>query len=123
MVTWNDLTERVNENSGLATATLGELREAAGFGKLGRYVLVEIRNGLGKSALGAFPGKLLDQKSNPDMNQHQWVRIFGLGTAIERLVKAVESPDHIGDQELLERASSGEADKLIRIRAIVCDGA
>lgn len=119
MVEWDVLIVRVDGNGGLGIATLGELREAAGFGKLGRFVLAEIRNGLGAHGLGAYPKWMLDHEQNLDLNQHQQVRVFRLGSPVERLVRAVESPDHAGDQELRDRAASDDADKLRQIRAIV----
>ncbi|MEI6622366.1 MAG: hypothetical protein WCP28_10710 [Actinomycetes bacterium] len=118
---WASLKAKIEAQQGLAEVTLGELRAAAGYGKLGRYVLDEIRNKLAGEGLGAFPATILDYETNAELSQTQAVRIYKQGSPVGKIVAAIERPSRHGDAWIRRVANEDAGEKLAQIRALVCD--
>ncbi|GAB3261421.1 hypothetical protein [Nocardioides dilutus] len=111
-----DLGEQVDQDT-IVVTTLGDLRKAIGYDRLGKYVLDEVASGLEGEGLGCFPVEIL--KNNPEPRQWQEVRIYRRGKGVGRLIEAVTAPTVAGDRLLREDAGEG-ADVVRQIRALVC---
>jgi hypothetical protein len=107
-----------DEEGGVISVTLGDLRVGVGAGKLGRWVLENIREELAATGLGYFPKDLLDDNEEP--RQHQKIRIYrkGPGTAA-RAIEAVLEPSDRGDEVLRELGSDDTREILVQIRRLV----
>lgn len=117
-VDMEEISSRTNDNGGLLKTTLGELRDAVQFGRLGKYVIEEIARKLHGEGLGYFPSWVLDDNEFP--RQHQELRVYRNGTVLAELVKAIEDPSDHGDDRLRETALESHGETLDRIRALVC---
>lgn len=111
------LVERVETEDNLTVATLGELREALGYGRLGVGVLVQISKALYGVGLGYYPTWVLDD--NPVPRQGDAVRVFRKGTPVGDVIEAVLHPTIAGDQRLRSGTGGQAAEVLDRIRAMV----
>jgi hypothetical protein len=117
---------RTREAGGLLEVSLGELRDEAGYHKLGRWVLEEIREHLQKSKLGVFPANRLDPNENTEPRQWQkvWVYLRDDST-LARVIDAVLEPDKHNVRAALMGVALGDPEemtadqKLDRIREIV----
>jgi hypothetical protein len=123
-----DIAARCRADGGLTQATLGELRAELGYRKLGRWVLEEIAETLGRARLGYFPLDQLDPEQNSEPRQHQTVWIYDKGDDVRaRVLDAILEPDKHDVRGALDglvagRASALSADeKLARIRELVCE--
>ncbi|MFG3522031.1 hypothetical protein ACGF5S_17310 [Nocardia nova] len=123
----NVLEARCDEEGGLTQTTLGELRDALGYGRLGRWVLTEIAEALAAHRLGYFPGNLLAPEINAEPRQWQSVWLYRKDRSpLARVLDAVLDP---GDTELVratltsvridDEAGLTAEQKIERIRAIV----
>ena len=116
----SDIAGAVDENGDLLAVSLGDLREALGFKRLGVRVLSEIANELRGAGLGYFPTDILEDNEVPRYGD--WVRVYTKRTQLGQLIESVIDPTDNGDERLRD-ASSGEggaaAVKLARIKAIV----
>lgn len=119
---------RCRAEEGLTAATLGELREALGYKKLGRWVLGEIADALTRSRLGYFPLWLLDPTKNEEPRQHQQLWIYDTTDRFRgQLIDAILRPELHDVRAVLDgvvggRAESLSADqKIARIRQIIGD--
>lgn len=103
---------------GVICVTLGDLREAVGAGKLGRWVLQEISEELAAAGLGYFPRSLLDDNEEP--RQHQAIRVYrrGAGT-LARTIDAVLDPSSRGDEVLRDLGNDEARNTLTQIRRLV----
>ena len=70
------IVERCRKEGGLSEETLGDLRTALGYKKLGRWVLAEVAEALGKAGLGYFPDSALDPERNHEPRQWQTIWIY-----------------------------------------------
>jgi len=115
-----DVAAAVSENGNLMTATLGELREALGYNRLGVRVLGEIARSLQDEKLGYFPTWALEDNDVPRYGDV--IRIYRIDSAVGRTIEAVLKPSPSGDELLLDSAGSEAVEKLRRIRIILgCD--
>lgn len=107
-----------DDGGGVLRLDLGELREAVGAGKLGRWVLQEIREELEAAGLGYFPKALLDENEEP--RQHQQIRVYrkGPGT-LARVIDAVLAPSDQGDGFLRDLGSDDNREIVAQIRRLV----
>lgn len=117
---------RCRKAGGLVEVSLQDLREEAGFAKLGRWVLEEIKNYLKKNSLGYFPAERLDLALNTEPRQWQTVWIYDRGdNALSKVVEAVLFPD---DSDVMVALSGllpqnakplSAKQKLVRIQGIL----
>lgn len=111
-----ELGKRVDDET-VVVVTLGDLRKAIGYDRLGKYVLDELSSSLEGEGLGYFPLDMIED--NPEPRQWQEVRIYRRGKGIGKMVQAVTNPTQAGDRLL--RENSGDGTELIhQIRALVC---
>ena len=57
-----------------------------------------------------------------DLPQYQWdeVRLYQLGTPLEKVIKAVTEPSELGDQVLMQVVDTDAQQVLAQIRELVC---
>src|SRR5690348_8082561 len=115
----NDLEElgKLVDDDVIVVATLGELRKAIGYDRLGRYVLDELSSRLEGEGLGYFPLEVID--ANPEPRQQQEVRVYRRGKGVGKVIQAITNPTPAGDRLLRENTGDG-ADVIQQIRALVC---
>ncbi len=101
----------------IVVATLGDLRKAIGYDRLGRYVLDELAARLEGEGLGYFPLDVIDFNLEP--RQHQAVRIYRRGKGVGKVIQAVTSPTPSGDRLLRDNGGAG-LEVIQQIRALVC---
>ncbi len=120
MSTFKNLTDlgKTVDADTIVVATLGELRKAIGYERLGRYVLDELASKLEGEGLGYFPLDVIDD--NPEPRQQQEVRLYRRGKGIGKLIQAITKPTPSGDRLLRENANDG-TDLIRQIKAIVCE--
>ena len=93
---------------------MGTLRDIHGAGKLGIHVVRNISEELERHGLGHFPEEL---------PQEQWkrARIYKLGTAVAKVIRAATSTDEKSDA-VLRNIGGGEANDILKkVRELVCD--
>lgn len=112
-----ELAEEVEDQIVLVT-TLGELRTALGYDRLGRYVLGQIRDELDSHNLGYFPTGVLETNDEP--RQYQEVRVYKRNSDAGKVIRAVTHPSPVGDQLLAASVGSSADSTLDKIRALVC---
>ncbi|MFF0909731.1 hypothetical protein ACFWZW_03460 [Microbacterium enclense] len=113
-----DVASAVDENGDLLPVSLGELREALGYNRLGVRVLNEIAAKLAGEGLGFFPLDVLSEQ-NDAPRYGDVVRVFKKGTALGQVVTSVLEPTVAGDERLKEIAGSDAANILKEIRALL----
>ena len=92
--TWEDIRARLDvENT--FTATMGDLRDIHGAGKLGQHVASAISKKLAQMGVGHIPAGL-------PLAQNDQVRLFLHGTPIGTLISMVLTPGEANDSRLLE---------------------
>lgn len=113
MTTYDDLRNKVSETPGLYLTTMEELKRAHGAGKLGVNVRAAIADRLKSYGLGHLP---------TDLPQYQLdeVRLYQLGTPLEKVIKAVTEPSELGDQVLMQVVDTDAQQVLAQIRELVC---
>src|SRR6266508_2326627 len=87
-----DVATAVDENGGLITASLLELREALGRDRLGVRVLRDIAGGLEGEGLGYFPEWVLAGDENDAPRAGHILRVFKKGAAVGEVIMAVLDP-------------------------------
>lgn len=104
--------DAIDANGDVITVEMRSVRDAYGADRLGVNVRANISDKLRGLGVGHFP------KDLPEY-QHQYVRLYKLGSGIARLVDAVldPSPDH--DNELRAAVSGEDREILSRIRELV----
>jgi hypothetical protein len=123
----NTVVKRCAAEGGLTAANLLELRTALGFGRLGKWVLVEIANALKAKKVGYFPTWVLAPEINEEPRQHQEVWLYLRNDSpTARVIDAVVEPQNhdVVRSTLVAVRLDNEPDlsaeqKLERIRAIV----
>lgn len=113
-----DVAAAVEESGDLLPVSLGELREALGYNRLGIRVLNEIAEKLAGEGLGYFPLDVLSDR-NDAPRYGDVVRVFKKGTALGQVVTSILEPTIPGDERLKEIAGSDAANILKSIRALL----
>jgi hypothetical protein len=109
----SELKDEVEEKGGAACVTMGQLRDALGYDKLGVHVRTEISRKLAGQGLGHKPAPEL-----PDY-QHQDVLVYSLGSKIAQVVDALDHPSEEGARKLVEIMTNDAKDILDRIKALL----
>ncbi|GJO17898.1 hypothetical protein NJB1507_08510 [Mycobacterium marinum] len=113
MTTYEALQSKVSSTPGPYLTTMEELKLAHGATKLGVNIRAAIADRLKSYGIGHLP---------TDLPQYQWdeVRLYPLGTALEKVIKAVIEPSERGDQVLLQVVDTDAQKVLAQIRELVC---
>lgn len=113
VTTYDALRSKVSDTPGLYLTTMEELKKAHGAGKLGVNIRAAIADRLKGYGLGHLP---------TDLPQYQWdeVRLYQLGTPLEKVIKAVTEPSELGDQVLMQVVDTDAQQVLAQIRELVC---
>ena len=111
-----ELTDLADSEVIVAT-TLGELRSALKYDRLGRYVLDQIRDKLDGNNLGYFPTAVIEDNSEP--RQHVEVRVFKRNSEVGKVIRAITHPSSKGDR-ILATFDVVAQSTLDKIRALVC---
>ena len=106
---------RIKDGGGVATANLGELREAIKQQRLGPYVLETVAEKLHQEGIDFFPEWVIKENSAP--RQHHEVRLVELNpnSPIYRAMKAIQDPTEDGDAFLCGLATSSPAATAARV--------
>ncbi|TRW94783.1 hypothetical protein FNJ84_18115 [Paracoccus sp. M683] len=110
-----ELSELVDKWQGVVTCSMELLRDAAGAQKLGKHVVKGISDELAKRGLRHYP---------KDLPLVQWesARIYRVGTPAGKLIAAVlDIDDEDSNAEIRRMAGGDDAERIQRIREIVCD--
>lgn len=112
--------ETLESYGGITNFPMWELRDAVGYGKLGRHVVVEIANRLDKAGIGHLPdGAELPRDQNSEARLY--LKDHKVGTIVRSVLQASEDNDeHLRDLANTETADATEV--LEQVRAIVCPG-
>jgi hypothetical protein len=108
---FDDLKQEVDSNAHIMAVPMERLRNAAGKGRLGKWVVQEISNQLRSRGLG-------HTELSVD-NQWKVVFVYTMGSEVERIIEAVHSPSDAGAQTLRTVTSDSSADVLTQIKALV----
>lgn len=108
-----EIEARVDASGGLAVCTLGELRDVAGKGKLGNFVLQAAAKTLDGIGLAFYPAP-----AEP-FRQHHEVRVYRRDSPLGALVQAVVEPTERGDELLRATAKNDHAAIISKIRELV----
>jgi hypothetical protein len=108
---FDDLDKLVVERGGILTTDMRDLRERLQAGKLGRYVIENIRDQL--KSRGLASSELTNEQTDP-------VRIYKQGTFVANLIEAATSVGEAHDEKLRLVAESKADEILKQIRALVC---
>lgn len=114
IASYEELANFVESNGNLFPCKMERLREIHGAGRLGVNVVAGIQGKLAQHGLGHIPVEL-------PTYQHEYVRIYKRGTPVGTIVEAVLEPTETGDERLREAAGADAAERLQRIRELVCD--
>ena len=114
----DELAELVGDHGVLQT-TLGELRSALGYDRLGKYVLGQIADELEGHNLGYFPITTLEDNGEP--RQHHELRVYKRSSEHGKVIRAVTHPSPGGDQLLRSAVGASSEAVLDKIRALVCE--
>lgn len=107
-----------DELGGIVCLTLGDLRDAVGAGKLGRWVLERISEELDAEGLGYFPPAVL--RANDEPRQHQEIRIYRKGpNVVARVIDAVLNPTQKGDEVLRSLGGDDAREVLAEVRKLI----
>lgn len=106
------LKERLDENEGVMTIAMSEVRDACGFERLREHVVASISETLEVAGIGHVPKKL-------PMDQSRRVRIYLRGSILGRFIEAALNPGDKNDDKLRELAEGGAQAKLDSIRKIL----
>jgi hypothetical protein len=110
---FNAIAAEVKANGGVQAVRMERLRNAAGYGKLGKYVVQEIGGELRRRGLGTCPDPL------PSSDAWSTVMLYELGSTVERLVHAVREPSEEGVVNIRELANQNPNEILDQVRALV----
>src|SRR4051794_40487060 len=108
-MTYDEIRERVSDQGGVMTISMGELRDAHGAGKLGIHVRTNISKELRRRGLNHAPEDLR-------VYQHETVRVWLMGSPAGDLIEAVNSISPESDQAIRDAVESNAADVLDRVR-------
>jgi hypothetical protein len=115
----DEVSQRLDEAEGIATFELTELKALGGIGRLGRRIREQMQEAFDSAEIGYFPSPL-------PASDTQRVRLYRLGSKVERLIMAVVTVDEENDLKLRRFArggapldASGEREALQKIRRIL----
>ena len=107
--------QEVLEAGGVAVIPMWQLRDAAGWAKLGVNVVRSISNMMDEAGLGTLPvGEPLPLDGSGQ------VRVYRQRSRIGQIVEAVTNPSGNGDHVLRQLASDDGNEILDQIRQLVC---
>ena len=106
------LKEQLEENEGVMTILMAEVRDACGFERLREHVVASISETLEVAGLGHVPRKL-------PMDQSAEVRIYLRRSTAGRFIEAALKPGRKNDDKLRQLAAGGAQAKLDNIREIL----
>ncbi len=111
---WEELSTRVDRDSGVMTVPMEALRDLAGFKKLGVHVRPQISKELRGRGLDHLPAEL-------PIYQDNLVRVYRQGSDVAKIIGAVQQPGPSGDRVLREAVAGSDAEEVLaRIRDLVC---
>lgn len=112
-LTWEALRDKVEKSKvGFVTVSAGDLKQLAGFQKLGRFVVGHIADNLYENGLGYFPS-IPEESPRSGMP----VRVFKLGSRAELAIMAATRVDPEADK-VLEELVLDKAQNLEPIRKL-----
>jgi hypothetical protein len=109
-----ELIELVDENDGIITCEMWQLRDAHGAGKLGVNVVANISEELAQRGLAHLPKEL-------PQNQNEKARVYRRGSTVGKIIRAARVVDEGADDFLRKISTEDAADTLKKIRELVCD--
>lgn len=117
---FKELKRYVEENDGVVTVTMEQLRDAHGAGRLGIHVRQAIADALTSEGLRFVAEPLWTARNElPDDRAYE-VRIYQPGTPVAKLIEASQQPGAKFD-EVLRDVTSGEDSRILaRVRELVC---
>lgn len=113
-MTYDELRNKVSEQGGVLTVTMGTLRDAHGAGKLGSTVRENITKELRSRGLNHAYEELPSYQSDK-------VRLWLMGTPAGDLIEAVYNESAGTDKMIRDAVQSDAADVLEKVRELVCD--
>lgn len=109
---FDEIKAQVLAEGGAKAFRMELLRNAAAYGKLGKWVVIEIGNHLRRRGLGHAPDPL-------PADSWATVLVYQLGSDIEKVVHAVTSPSPEGADTIRAFVNQDAAEALDRIRALL----
>lgn len=114
---FKEFAERVEDEGDLTTFTLGKLREALDYSKLGPRVLKAIDEALAGAGLGYFPRSVLENTDSP--RAADVLRVYRKGSTLGSIIDAVLFPSTAGDDTLRGAAEDDARATLEKIRTLL----
>jgi hypothetical protein len=114
MKSYEEVSDFVDKNDGIATFEMWQLRDAHGAGKLGINVVANISEELEKRGLGHQPRSL-------PQNQNESARVYRRGSTVGKIMEATRKVDAEADRFLRAISANDAADTLKKIKELVCD--
>ncbi len=114
---FKEFAEQVEAEGDLKTFTLGDLRTALEFSKLGPRVLKAIDEALAGAGLGYFPRSVLENTDSP--RAADVLRVYRKGSALGSIVDAVLFPSAAGDDTLRGAADDDAKATLEKIKTLL----
>jgi len=112
---WADIKAAIQAEGGIAHIQMVQLRDAAGWGKLGVNVVVDIANKLRDQGIGTLPAV----RQLP-LSQYEQVRVHLKNSRVGEVIAAVTKPSISGDKLLRDIGDDDAAEVLDRVREMVC---
>lgn len=112
MISWSELKQKVEDDGGVTTLNMAELRDIHKVKKLGVHVRDNISQQLRSVGLGHIPVEL-------PSNQENEVRLYGLGTDIAKLCDAVIRPGAANDATIRSAVSNGGPGLIDRLKELI----
>jgi hypothetical protein len=107
-----DLKQRLDDNEGVVTISMAEVRDACGFERLRKHVVASISEKLELAGIGHVPRRL-------PMDQSKKVRLYLRTSRAGGLIDAALKPGTKNDDKLRELAAGAAQAKLESIREIL----
>ncbi len=112
-MTREELVQSIANTENVLTLPMGDVRDAWNYGRLGIHVRRQISNDLKGMGIGHYPVNLPEY-------QHEYVRLYKLGTPISDIIDAVLHPSKEHDDQLRELIGGDSRAILDSIKALVC---
>lgn len=113
--TWFELRKVLEDVGGIDEVPMWQLRDIAGWGKLGVNVVINIANQLRDHGLDTLP-----HGAPLPLDQNRTVRVYVQQSRVGRTIKAVLEPSAEGDLLLREIGTDDAGDVLQQVRRILC---
>ncbi|MCY4652031.1 MAG: hypothetical protein OXC95_02570 [Dehalococcoidia bacterium] len=111
---FQEIASHVQDNGGVVTLAMEDLRNAHGAGKLGKNVLKGIDNNLAGNGLGHWPKDLPGYA-------YEAVRLYALGSRFAEYLSDLDDLSEEADVRLREIFNDDMAKTIQSIRELVCD--